>query len=67
MRKNRDYAYWVGETWATPARPLPSWMSKMRYYGRKLKWAFIRWAIVPNAEGTITVGYRTTRVDGWIF
>ena len=64
----KDYAWWVEELyWCTPIKPRPSWWGHARYLARKLKWALIRWAIVPNAEGTIQVGYRTTKVEGWIF
>ena len=63
----KAYDWWIGEYWAVPARPHSSMMSHLRYWGRKLKWSLIRWAVVPNAEGYITVGYRTHKVEGWIF
>ena len=68
MKRNRDYAWWVEELyWCAPIKPSPSWMGHIRYLWRKLKWKLITWAIVPNAEGYITVGYRTHKVEGWVF
>ena len=63
----RAYDWWIGEYWAQPAKAHPAWMSRVRYYWRKLKWALIRWAIVPNAEGTLTGYYSNVKVEGWIF
>ena len=64
----RDYYWWIDELyWAIPARPVPSWVSHLRYYAKRIKWAIVRWAIVPNAEGTLC-GYNShIKVEGWIF